>query len=86
MLIIGQPDKMLRDVRNIKGSTEQSATSTDSLVSGDNHNASNFVFNLYVRVLGQGRRYSKVTTSVHSQVTLLAGGLSYYFFISLSGI
>jgi len=36
MLIIGQPDKMHRDLRNSTGSTELSATSMWILVSGDN--------------------------------------------------
>jgi hypothetical protein len=46
MLIIGQPDKMLRDLRNSKGSKELSVTSMDSLVSGDNHIVLNLVFSL----------------------------------------
>jgi len=36
-LIIGQPDKMLRDVRNSKGSRELSATLMQNLVCGENH-------------------------------------------------
>jgi len=36
MLIIGQPDKMFRDLRNSKGSTELSARSMWIVVSGDN--------------------------------------------------
>jgi hypothetical protein len=46
MLIIGQPDKMLRDLRNIKGSTELSATAMWIVVSGDNHNILNLVFSI----------------------------------------
>jgi len=46
MLIIGQPDKMHRDLRNSKGSTELSATSMWILVSGDNQYVSNPVFSL----------------------------------------
>jgi len=38
MLIIGQPDKMLRDLRNITGSTQLSAMSMWIVGSGDNHN------------------------------------------------
>jgi hypothetical protein len=34
MLIIRQPDKMLRDLRNSKGRTELSATSIEILVIG----------------------------------------------------
>jgi hypothetical protein len=44
MLIIGQPDKMLRDLRNSKGSRELSATSMEILVSGSN--VSNIMFSL----------------------------------------
>ena len=36
MLIIGQPDKMLRDVRNSKRNREISATLMGILVSGEN--------------------------------------------------
>ena len=46
MLIIGQPDKMHRDLRNIKGSTELSATSIWIVVSADNQYVSNPVFSL----------------------------------------
>ena len=46
MLIIGQPDAMLRDLRNRKGSTDLSATSLGILVTGENHNVSNLVFSL----------------------------------------
>jgi hypothetical protein len=46
MLIVGQPDKMLRDLRNSIGSTEQSAVSMWIVVSGDNHNVLNPVFPL----------------------------------------
>jgi len=38
MLIIGQPDKMLRDVRNSKRNREISATLMEILVSGENFN------------------------------------------------
>jgi len=46
MLIIGQPDKMLRDLRNITGSTQLSDMSVWIVVSGDNHNISKLVFPL----------------------------------------
>jgi len=46
MLIIGQPHKMLRDVRSIKGSRELSSTLMEILGSGENHNVSNLVFSL----------------------------------------
>jgi hypothetical protein len=46
MLIIGQPDKMLKDLRNSKGSTELSAMSMWIVVSGDNHNESHLTFSL----------------------------------------
>ena len=48
MLIIGQPDKTLRDLRNSKGSKELSATSTWIQVSGDNDNVLNLMFSLCV--------------------------------------
>jgi len=38
MLITEQPDKMLRDLRNTKGSTQLSAMSIQILFSGDNRN------------------------------------------------
>jgi len=41
MLIIGQPDKMHRDLRNSKGSADLSATSMWILVSCDNQYVSN---------------------------------------------
>jgi hypothetical protein len=43
MLIIGQPDKMLRDLRNTKGSTDLSAMSMWIVGSIYNHNVSNLV-------------------------------------------
>jgi len=46
MLIIGQPDKTLTDVRNSKGSTELSALSLWIVGSGDNHKVLNLVFSL----------------------------------------
>jgi hypothetical protein len=46
MLIIGQSDKMLTDLRNSKGSTKPSAVSMWIVVSGDNHNLSNLVSSL----------------------------------------
>jgi hypothetical protein len=46
MLIIGQPDKMLTDLRNSKGSKVLSATAMWILVSGNNHNVLNLVFSL----------------------------------------
>ena len=64
MLIIGQPDKMLRDLRNSKGSTQLSAMSMWIVGSGDNHNVWNLMFSLCMSVLGQGTRYSKVTASL----------------------
>jgi hypothetical protein len=45
MLIRGQPDKMLTDLRNSKGSREFSATSTEILASGvDSETLLNLVF------------------------------------------
>ena len=48
MLTIGQYDKMLRDLSNIKGSTELSALSMWILVSGDNQYVLNLVFSLFM--------------------------------------
>jgi len=48
MLIIGQPDKMFRDIRNSKRNREISATLMEILVSGENHNVSNLVFSLRI--------------------------------------
>jgi hypothetical protein len=45
VLIIGKPDKMLRDLRKSKGSRQLSAVSMEILVSRVN-NVSNFVFSL----------------------------------------
>ena len=67
MLIIGE----IRDLRNNKGSKDLSATSLEILVSRLKY-VSNLVFPLYVRVLGQGTRYSKVTVSLLPLLTLLA--------------
>ncbi len=46
MLIIGQSNKMLRDLRNSKGSRELAATSLEIVVSSENHNIWNLVFSL----------------------------------------
>jgi hypothetical protein len=46
MLITEQPEKMLSDLINSKGSTELSATAMGILVSGDNHNELNLVFSI----------------------------------------
>jgi hypothetical protein len=40
IIIIGQPDKMFRDVRNSKRGRELSATLMEILIGGDNHNVS----------------------------------------------
>ena len=48
MLITGQSDKMHRDLRNIKGSTELSATSIWIPVSGDNQYVLNLMFSPYM--------------------------------------
>jgi len=49
-----------------------SATSLEILVICVKQNVSNLVFPLYVRVLEQGTRYSKVTVSLIPLLTLLA--------------
>ena len=48
VLIIGQPDKMLRELRSTKGSTQLSTTSMWIVVSGDNNNVLNLVFSLCI--------------------------------------
>ena len=50
MLIIGQPDKMHRDLRNSKGSTDLTAVSLQIPVSGGKHNVLNLVFSLCMLV------------------------------------
>jgi hypothetical protein len=45
-VIIGQPNKMLRDLRISKRSRELFATLMETLVIGDNHKVSNLVFSL----------------------------------------
>jgi hypothetical protein len=72
MLIIGQPDKMLTDLRNSKGSTELSAMLMWIVVSANNHNVVNVVFSLCMSVLGLGTRYSTVTASLLQHLTLVA--------------
>ena len=44
MLIIGQPHKMHRDIRNSKGSRALSAILMEIPASGEDHNVSNLVF------------------------------------------
>jgi hypothetical protein len=84
MIIIGQPDKMLRDKRNSNGSRELSVTSMEIVVSGDNRNISNLVFSLCKsRVLGRGMRYRNVTASLLLQPTLLAVATITYRFVIL---
>jgi len=46
ILIIGQPHKMLRDLRNSKRSRELSATLMKILVSSENHNVLNLLISL----------------------------------------
>jgi hypothetical protein len=67
VLIVGEPNKILRDLRNSKGSKEQFGIPYEIPVSGVNHN----VFVLYAGVLGQGMRYSNVTASILSQLTTI---------------
>ena len=71
ILITGQPDTILRDLKNSKGSRELSATLMESGQWSETCNES-CVFTLYVGVLGQGMRYSNVTASLLPQPTLLA--------------
>jgi len=41
LLIIGQPDKILRDIRNCEQTSELSAALMETLVSGEKQNVSN---------------------------------------------
>jgi len=72
MLIIGQPDKMHRDLRNSKGSTDLSGTSMWIVVSRDNQCFKSCVFTLYVGELGLDTRYCKITASLLPLLPLLA--------------
>ena len=71
MLTVEKHDKMFRDLRNSKGSRELSARSVWIQVSGYNLSVSNLEFSLYVGELGQGTRYSNVTSSLLPQLTHL---------------
>jgi len=85
MLIIGQPDKMLRDLRNIKESTELSAMSMWIVGSGDNH-VSNFVFSICKSecLAKVGDMARSLLHCTHRSHFLLKS--SYHFFTRLSGI
>jgi hypothetical protein len=72
MSIVGQPDKMLTDVTNSKGSRQLSAMSTE--IQDSVHNLSNSVCTLHVGVLSQGTRNSSVTLSLPPKLTLLTEG------------
>ena len=82
MLIIRQPDKLLRDLTNNKGSTELSAISMWILVSGGNHSLLNIVFLLCMSQCMIKVRYTarsllhcspfKVTASLLPLQTLIA--------------
>ena len=58
LLRIGEPHKMLTDLRHSKRSRELSALLMKCLVSGENHNRECCVFTLCVGALGQSMRYS----------------------------
>jgi len=73
MLTVGQPDKMLIDLRNSKGSTELSAVWMENLIRGVNQEYVELcVFTLHVGVLRQSTRYSNVTSSFLPQPSPLA--------------
>ena len=91
ILRIGQPHKMLRDVRNSKWSTELSATLMEILVRGENHNVSNLVFShcmseclakLQDTVISLLHCYPR-QNFLQRQSSLL--GLSYHFVMQSSG-
>jgi len=91
MLVIGQPDKMLTDLRNSKWSRELSAVWMKNIISGVNQKCfESFVFTLYVLMPGQGTRYSNDTASLLPKLRLLAeatvpSGLSYHCLMQPSG-
>jgi hypothetical protein len=72
MLRTGQPDKMLRDLRNTKRSRELSATLMEILVSGENHNILNPVLSLCMLECLAKVGDRNVTASLLLQPTLLA--------------
>ena len=86
MLITGQPDKMLTDLRNSKGSRELSAMAMWILVSGENRNVSNLVFSILAMVRDTARSLLHCT---YKSYFLLeqpsAEGLSYRCLMQPSG-
>jgi len=73
MLIVGQTDKMLIDLKYSKGSRELSAVWMENLIIGVNQEyIESCVFTLYVGVLRQVTTYSNVTSSFLPQPTLPA--------------
>jgi len=77
MLIIWLPEKMHRDKRNSKGSTELSATSMQILDSGI-YVSETYVCILHIRALAQGTRHSNVNASFPPQPTHLAEATDTY--------
>ena len=74
ILITGQPDKMLTDLRNSKGSRQLSAVWMKNLIRGVNQECFECcVFATHVLVLGKGKTYSSDTASLLLQPTTLAG-------------
>jgi hypothetical protein len=90
MLMIGKPDKLLRDLTNSKGSRDLSATSLDILVSGENHNISNLVFSVCMseclaKVQDTAMSLLQCSLSPHFLHRQLSPvGLSYHFIMQLS--
>ena len=74
ILITGQPDKMLTDLRNSKGSRELSAVWMENLIRGVNQKCFEpCVFTTHVLVLCKGKTYSSDTLLLLLQPTMLAG-------------
>ena len=71
MLITGQPDIILTDPRNSRGSTQLSAVNGQSSQWCESRMYLKLVL-LHIRALGQGMRYSNVTASLLPQPTILA--------------
>jgi hypothetical protein len=71
MLIIEQPEKMLRDPRNSKGSIELSVMSMCIPVSGDN-NILNLLFLIYMSECLDKVQDTAITASMFSNLTSIA--------------
>jgi len=89
-MLIGQPDKMFRDVRNSKRSRELSATLMEILVIGENYNVLILVFSLCILECFASLQDTAMSllhcspsqNFLYRQLSLL--GLSYHFVMQSS--